>query len=341
MTRVWYSMCQMECHPSPKYKRNQIILVAILTTLCVTARNDFVVYDKETKLLELWTISMIKPFWCCPEVDLPNRETLLTLRHRFFHTRLWYYDSSRGIPRNTQNPGNFDREYQVAGHREQSATWNLIKGPPPVRSGATIQATGTGTMLGDTVGGAGSKDLSELLGRSERVRLNAKIRSLEEQKAKIEEEVRRKVLSEARKKSAAERSKKVKDLEKALEAEKRRNAAQAVANSSKVANGWASAASAAARKRVHIERSITPAGKLPRLSQGDISSGRSTGSSSSLSTMLCRDASEVISRLTSATPSLLTPNTERQAAEAIKQRERLQRIEDAERHASTNVYDHE
>ena len=57
-----------------------------------------------------------------------DRNALLELRDAFFTRYRWFYDSSRQIARNHQNPGNYDVKYQKANHLEESMKWKLSIG---------------------------------------------------------------------------------------------------------------------------------------------------------------------------------------------------------------------
>ena len=57
-----------------------------------------------------------------------DRQFLLNLRDEFFSRYRWFYDESRGISRNHQNPGNYDEKYRTANHLEESKKWKLIIG---------------------------------------------------------------------------------------------------------------------------------------------------------------------------------------------------------------------
>jgi len=70
-TRTYYSMCQLHSNEYPGRTTDQYILVAILSTMCKDNRNDFLVYNKAVKDIEIWEgTERIKHYWCAPEVPI-------------------------------------------------------------------------------------------------------------------------------------------------------------------------------------------------------------------------------------------------------------------------------
>jgi hypothetical protein len=131
-TRIYLAPCQLETNTNSKYGPRQMILAAIMTTLCVESRNHFILYDTEQRQCELWKgTSILKEFWCCPEVPI-DIEAIIEASNRFLHNRLWFYDEKRRCKRNTQNPGNYGPDWQRDNHLELSAKWELKNGPPSV-----------------------------------------------------------------------------------------------------------------------------------------------------------------------------------------------------------------
>ena len=136
--RAYLSYCQLEYVPQApsdtRYTKHQLILVGILTTLCVTARNDFIILNtavgKTGGEIELWkdALKYMKCFFCCPEVNV-DKNFLIVKRDEFFSKGQWWYDPKRGIARNHQNPSNYSEKYRSANHLEESAKWKIGVGP--------------------------------------------------------------------------------------------------------------------------------------------------------------------------------------------------------------------
>ena len=138
VARAYLSYCQLEYIPQAlddsRYTKLQIVLVGILTTLCVTARNDFLILNKAIGKrggeIERWCDGMkqMKWFHCCPEIPV-DKNFLVSKRDEFFSKGQWWYDPSRRIARNHQNTSNYSVQYQSANHLEESAKWKLGVGP--------------------------------------------------------------------------------------------------------------------------------------------------------------------------------------------------------------------
>jgi len=136
--RAYLSYCQLEYVPQEandtRYAKLQLILVGILTTLCVSARNDFLILNKAVGKaggeIELWrdALKYMKCFFCCPEV-IVDKNFLMTKRNEFFSKGQWWYDPTRGIARNHQNPSNYSEKYRSANHLQESAKWKIGAGP--------------------------------------------------------------------------------------------------------------------------------------------------------------------------------------------------------------------
>ena len=136
--RAYLSYCQLEYVPQEandtRYAKLQLILVGILTTLCVSAQNDFLILNKAVGKaggeIELWrdALKYMKCFFCCPEV-IVDKNVLITKRNEFFSKGQWWYDPTRGIARNHQNPSNYSEKYRSANHLQESAKWKIGAGP--------------------------------------------------------------------------------------------------------------------------------------------------------------------------------------------------------------------
>jgi hypothetical protein len=133
VARAFVSLCQLEFTPDSlddkRYEKYQLSLVCILTTLCTTARNDFLIYDAKLNTICLWQngMELMRNCYCNRKIRV-DRNALLELRDAFFTRYRWFYDSSRQISRNHQNPGNYDVKYQKANHLEESMKWKLSVG---------------------------------------------------------------------------------------------------------------------------------------------------------------------------------------------------------------------
>ena len=131
--RTYLAYCQLEYHrEDDKYDKYQLVLVGILTTLCSTSRNDFLIFNKKMGTsgdCELWRngMQLMKDCYCRPGIKL---DKIALIKHRdtwIGRMHLWY-DSKRGVPRNTQNPGNYSPEYQRPNHFEETAKWKANVG---------------------------------------------------------------------------------------------------------------------------------------------------------------------------------------------------------------------
>lgn len=132
--RAFLAYCQLEfCPDSPddqRFEKHQIVLVGILTTLCVTARNDFLVYDCKLGQMLLWKngMQLMRNFYCNRSLVV-DKPFLMKKRDDFFGKYRWYYDPKRGISKNHQNPGNYAEMYKKANHLEETAKWTVLIGP--------------------------------------------------------------------------------------------------------------------------------------------------------------------------------------------------------------------
>jgi len=137
-----------------------MILIGILTTLCSTSRHDFLIFNRKMGAsgeCELWKNGMqvMKDFYCKPGIKV-DKQALIQHRNTWFGRNRWWYDPQRGVPRNTQNPGNYSTEYQRPNHLEETLKWNPIVGlrggcgqkltagqprPPTSRSKTSKEAT--------------------------------------------------------------------------------------------------------------------------------------------------------------------------------------------------------
>ena len=88
VARAFVSLCQLEFTPdSPddkRYDKYQLSLVCILTTLCTTARNDFLIYDAKLNTICLWQngMELMRNCYCNRAIPV-DRAQLLTLRDAF------------------------------------------------------------------------------------------------------------------------------------------------------------------------------------------------------------------------------------------------------------------
>lgn len=104
--RIFFSMCKL------KSKSNDnLVLVAILRTLCCTPVYHVLIYDLFSNRLSKHDDGILKVlnnFWC--DIDyqfsLDELKKIKNERFRLFDSSRWFYDESRCIPRDTRNPGN-------------------------------------------------------------------------------------------------------------------------------------------------------------------------------------------------------------------------------------------
>lgn len=124
--RAYISLCQLVYKPEwdgdNRYEQHQLTLVQILTTLCTSARNDFLLYDGKLDRIIKWTngMALMKNCYCNRKLPV-NRAELLVLRDAYLVQNRFFYDPSRCIARNHQFTGDYDVKYQKANHLEESA----------------------------------------------------------------------------------------------------------------------------------------------------------------------------------------------------------------------------
>ena len=121
VSRAFISLCQLEYTPDSsddkRYEKYQLTLVAILTTLCTSARNDFLIFDGNLNRIILWKNGMELMRNCyCNRLVAVDRTELLKLRDAFFVQYRWFYDPARCIARNHQLTGDYDEKYIKANH---------------------------------------------------------------------------------------------------------------------------------------------------------------------------------------------------------------------------------
>jgi len=115
------------------------ILLTIMTTLCPTSRNDFLIYKPRTDSIQRWdSTELIKNFWCVPEKSITNMSDLFKKRLQFFDRYQWIYDDSRCIPRDTHNPGNKSLSMQSKNYKNAAIIWKLRKGPRKIENNSDI-----------------------------------------------------------------------------------------------------------------------------------------------------------------------------------------------------------
>ena len=78
---------------------------------------------------ELWKNGMqkMKDCYCIPGTKV-DKQALVQHRNTWIGRNRFWYDSKRGIPRNTQNPGNYSQDYERPNHLEESLKWKPIVG---------------------------------------------------------------------------------------------------------------------------------------------------------------------------------------------------------------------
>ena len=133
VARAYISLCQLVYKPEwdgdNRYEQHQLTLVQILTTLCTTARNDFLLYDGKLDRIIRWTngMELMKNCYCNRKIPV-DRAALLAMRDAYFVQNRFFYDPSRCIARNHQLTGDYDAKYQKENHLEESAKWKLRLG---------------------------------------------------------------------------------------------------------------------------------------------------------------------------------------------------------------------
>lgn len=105
-TRLYITYCYLCCNQCKKFQPKRFILVSILTTLCITPYNVFVIWDTKYNWMMEWQgEDIIKYFWCdyATEVDYNHLRSKLDSH---FAKKFYYYDYNRTIPRDYHCPGN-------------------------------------------------------------------------------------------------------------------------------------------------------------------------------------------------------------------------------------------
>lgn len=69
-------------------------------------------------------MEMMRHCYCNRAIPV-DRAALLAMRDSFFARYRWFYDPSKCIARNHQNPGNYDKSYCKENHLEESEKWKL------------------------------------------------------------------------------------------------------------------------------------------------------------------------------------------------------------------------
>lgn len=69
-------------------------------------------------------MEMMRYCYCNRAIPV-DRAALLAMRDSFFARYRWFYDPSKCIARNHQNPGNYDKSYCKENHLEESEKWKL------------------------------------------------------------------------------------------------------------------------------------------------------------------------------------------------------------------------
>lgn len=64
----------------------------------------------------------------CKPGEKVDKQALIQHRNTWIGRNRFWYDPKRGIPRNTQNPGNYSPDYQRPNHSEETLKWKPIVG---------------------------------------------------------------------------------------------------------------------------------------------------------------------------------------------------------------------
>jgi hypothetical protein len=105
--RTYFSMCKL----MSKSKHQTYYVLALLRTLCCRPIYNFLVWNENTGLTEMWDQEEILDYWCVPS-HIVDVDKLLEARHTHFDRSKWYYNPKRRVPIDTKNAGNFDRQYE-------------------------------------------------------------------------------------------------------------------------------------------------------------------------------------------------------------------------------------
>jgi hypothetical protein len=115
---------------------DEFILLAVLMTLCVEGRPDFLVVRVRNGVFqqpELWQgTELMRNFYCDVKRLVPEQECS-TCRMRYFDRHQIIYKESRLVCRSTKNPGNFDERYRtkISNVQRDAAMYTFHRGPKP------------------------------------------------------------------------------------------------------------------------------------------------------------------------------------------------------------------
>jgi hypothetical protein len=185
-------------------------LVAILTTLCNTHRDDFLIYNHKTQKIGLWQrlASISNRFWCLPDHPI-DHDKLQRALMKYYDKYQLIYDESRLIPRDTKYPSDFQDKRKASKSivDEVRQLWTIRKGPRAISKVININIDDS-NQNGALVNRNSTSDTG-LFSRNKRL-VNQKTVLTSIEKAKITAEIARKQLvaklkaKEAKTKKAAD-----------------------------------------------------------------------------------------------------------------------------------------
>jgi hypothetical protein len=219
-------MCALGCSGSTAAEPSSHTLLAIMTTLCSTNRDDFLIYNHKTLKIGMWQnmTNVAKHFWCLPDIAVDRTKMQFELMKYFDRYQL-VYQTDRLIMRDTHYPSDFSEKRLASKDQVEKSRkiWTIVKGPRvaiPTQSSNSTNKNSSMILQND------ASNISELLSRNSRNKSNRAelIKQLKEKAAA--EEKRKKLVYQVRAKSSAETlEKKIASLaaKKSIERQKGRN----------------------------------------------------------------------------------------------------------------------
>jgi hypothetical protein len=106
--RFYVTYCRLSCNDNDRFGHHRFTLISILTTLCLSPYNIYVVWDNlRGCVLEWKDETFLKFFWCDYDGLISDEEFkyLESRLEEYFTKNLYLYDYDRNIPRDYHNVG--------------------------------------------------------------------------------------------------------------------------------------------------------------------------------------------------------------------------------------------
>lgn len=154
VNRLYYSCCLIRSDETD----DLYVLLAIMTTLCVTSRADFLVLNLRNQMTFYWQgHDNIKHFYCIPSIKF-DTDKADHIRDRFFDIHSWKYDERRMMPIDTHDPSNRNMNNTVDSTllEKRFHDWTIIPGlrrvvPDVTQDASSNTLARTSSRLADIV----------------------------------------------------------------------------------------------------------------------------------------------------------------------------------------------